>query len=72
MADYLRRDKAAEYLQERFGAYTLGTLEKLASIGGGPKFRKFGRFPVYTPADLDEWAMSRMSPPVSSTSELPV
>ena len=70
MADYLRRDKAAQYLQRQYGAFTLGTLEKLASTGGGPKFRKLGRFPVYTPEDLDAWALSRMSKVVSSTSEL--
>lgn len=67
--EYLRRTEAAAYLQERYGAYTVDTLAKLASIGGGPKYRKLGVFPVYRPADLDEWAQSRMSPPVSSTAE---
>lgn len=70
MSDYLRRDKAAEYLQENYGAYTALTLAKLACVGGGPKFRKMGRYPVYTREDLDDWARGRMSPPVSSTSEL--
>jgi hypothetical protein len=70
MNEFLRREQAAEYLQERYGAYTPETLAKLACVGGGPKFRRMGRFPYYTPADLDEWAHSRMSPPVSSTSEL--
>lgn len=70
MSDYLRRDKAAEYLQDQYGVYTTETLAKLASIGGGPRFRKLGRFPVYTRADLDTWAHNRMSPAVSSTSEL--
>ena len=67
---YLRRDKAAAYLQERYGAYTIDTLAKLACVGGGPKFRKLGPFPVYLPCDLDDWAQSRMSQTVSSTSEL--
>ena len=70
MMDYLRRDRAAEYLLERYGAFTSGTLAKLASVGGGPRFRKMGRFPVYTRDDLDAWADARMSPPVSSTAEL--
>lgn len=70
MDKYLRRDQAAEYLQSRFGAYTVETLAKLASVGGGPKFRRLGRFPVYTEIDLDNWAISRMSRVVSSTSEL--
>jgi len=68
-AEFLRRDAAAEYLQSRFGAFTRQTLAKLASIGGGPKFRKFGRFPVYTREDLDTWAAARTSDLVDSTSE---
>lgn len=69
---YLRRDKAAQYLQERFGAYTAETLAKLACVGGGPRFQKLGRYPVYTLEELDAWAESRMSLPVCSTSELSV
>ncbi len=69
---YLRRKQAAEYLQERYGAYTNDTLAKLACIGGGPLFKKLGPYPVYTPEDLDAWAESRMSRPVHSTSELSV
>ena len=67
---YLRRDKAAAYLQERYGAYTTDTLAKLACVGGGPRFQKLGPFPVYLPEDLDAWAMSRMTRAVGSTSEL--
>lgn len=67
---YLRRDKAAQYLQERYGAYTTETLAKLACIGGGPRYQKLGPYPVYTPEDLDAWAESRMSRPVHSSSEL--
>lgn len=67
---YLRRDRAAAYLQEQYGSYTTETLAKLACVGGGPRFQKLGRFPVYTESDLDAWAMSRMSKPVSSTAEL--
>ena len=67
---YLRRVKAAEYLQMRYGAYTTQTLAKLACVGGGPKFQKLGPYPVYLQDDLDAWALSRMSPCVRSTSEL--
>ena len=70
MSEYLRRKQAADYLQEHYGAFTAETLAKLACMGGGPKFRRMGRFPYYTMADLDEWAHSRMSERVSSTSEL--
>jgi hypothetical protein len=67
---YLRRDKAAAYLQERYGAYTRGTLAKLAWEGGGPQFQKIGPFPLYIPEDLDAWAVGRMTRSVRSTSEL--
>jgi hypothetical protein len=66
----MRREQAADYLQEHYGAYTTDTLAKLACVGGGPKFRKFGRFPVYTIEDLETWVQSRMSASVSSTSEV--
>jgi hypothetical protein len=69
---YLRRSQAAAYLHQQFGAYTTGTLAKLACLGGGPQFRKIGKYPVYSQADLDAWAASKMSAPVSSTSELGV
>ena len=68
-SEYLRRDQAAQYLQTRYGVGTRQTLAKLACTGGGPIFRKFGRYPVYTATDLDEWAAGRMSGPLASTSE---
>ncbi len=67
---YLRRAEAAEYLQARYGAYKTQTLAKLAVTGGGPRWRKMGAFTYYLPADLDEWAASRMSAPVNTTTEL--
>lgn len=71
MNEFLRRDKAAEFLQERYGAYTVETLAKLASVGGGPTFHRFGRFPVYSRADLQDWAQARITGPFSSTAERP-
>ncbi len=67
---YLRRAEAARYLQDRYGAYKTQTLAKLAVTGGGPRYRKMGAFAYYLPADLDDWAASRMSAPVHSTTEL--
>lgn len=66
---YLRRHQAADYLQERYGFGTTESLAKLACVGGGPRFRKLGRFPVYTADDLQAWAESRLSDPVASNSE---
>jgi hypothetical protein len=42
----------------------------LAVIGGGPAFRKAGRYPVYAPAEPDQWAQARIGPPQRSTSEV--
>ncbi|WCU83882.1 helix-turn-helix domain-containing protein [Pseudomonas aeruginosa] len=51
---YLTNDEAAEYLR-----LSPRTLEKQRVIGGGPKFRKFGRRVMYAVADLDAWAETR-------------
>lgn len=51
---YLTNDEAAEYLR-----LSPRTLEKQRVIGGGPRFRKFGRRVMYAVCDLDTWADSR-------------
>jgi hypothetical protein len=51
---YLTNDEAATYLR-----LSPRTLEKQRVIGGGPRFRKFGRRVMYAVADLDAWADSR-------------
>ncbi|WP_312417643.1 helix-turn-helix domain-containing protein [Comamonas sp.] len=51
---YLTNDEAADYLR-----LSPRTLEKQRVIGGGPRFRKFGRRVMYAVADLDTWADSR-------------
>lgn len=67
----LRRYEASNYLLDTHGIRrAVGTLAKLAVIGGGPRFRVAGRTPLYAADDLDAWADSILSPPVSSTSEL--
>lgn len=35
------------------------TLEKLRLVGGGPRFRKFGRRVLYAVNDLESWSNSR-------------
>ncbi|MDT2022809.1 hypothetical protein [Methylocella sp. CPCC 101449] len=68
----LRRAEAADYLEKTHGQpCNKQYLAKLAVTGGGPAFRKAGKFPLYSPADLDAWALARLSPPVHSTAELP-
>jgi hypothetical protein len=36
------------------------TLDKFRVLGGGPKFRKFGRRVIYALDDLETWANSRI------------
>lgn len=66
---FLRRAEAAEYTKTHYGFGTKKTLEKLASIGGGPEFRKVGRLVLYEPDAIDRWALARMSAPMRSTSD---
>lgn len=51
---YLTNDEAAAFLR-----LSPRTLEKLRVIGGGPRFRKFGRRVMYAIADLETWADER-------------
>ena len=53
-ARYLTNDEAAEFLR-----LSPRTLEKQRVIGGGPRFRKFGRRVMYAVADLEAWADAR-------------
>ena len=53
-ARYLTNDEAAAFLR-----LSPRTLEKQRVIGGGPRFRKFGRRVMYAAADLEAWADAR-------------
>lgn len=53
-ATYLNCEQAGAHLN-----LSPRTLEKLRTLGGGPRFRKLGRRIVYKLADLDAWADSR-------------
>jgi hypothetical protein len=67
---YLRRKEAAAYLNEKYKLpCSEQTLARLAVKGNGPLFQLAGRFPIYKPADLDEYATSRLSKPVRSNAE---
>lgn len=66
---YFRRAAAAYYVCETWGMpCSAKWLAKLAVVGGGPIYRKAGRFPLYTQDDLDCWAESRLGAPRRSTS----
>jgi hypothetical protein len=67
----MRRAEAARYLRETHGIPCAPTtLAKYACVGGGPAFRKAGKFPIYAREDLDAWAERRIGKLVRSTSEL--
>jgi hypothetical protein len=52
---FLDNKEAADFLK-----ISPRTLEKRRVIGGGPRFRKFGRRVVYAIADLEAWANARI------------
>jgi hypothetical protein len=67
---YLRRAEASAYIVDRYGfPCSRQWLAKLAVVGGGPIFRKAGRYPIYSPEDLDRWAQARIGPTQRSTSD---
>ncbi len=51
---YLSNEEAADFLK-----LSPRTLEKQRVVGGGPRFRKFGRRVVYALDDLVSWAEAR-------------
>ena len=66
----MRRAEAARYIREAHGIPCApATLAKYACLGGGPPFRKAGKFPIYVRDDLDTWALQRLGEPMRSTSE---
>jgi hypothetical protein len=65
----LRRNRCAAALTEAGYPTALATLATKATRGGGPPFRKFGRWPLYRWGDALDWARGRLSEPMRSTSE---
>ncbi len=66
----MRRQQASEYLREVHGVTLCpNTLAKLAVVGGGRGFRLDGRFPIYDQPILDAYAIARLGPIRSSTSD---
>jgi len=65
---FLTRAESAEYLTAQGLPTPKGTLQKLASVGGGPRYQIWGNRVLYKPSDLMDWAASRLSEPRFSTS----
>lgn len=68
----LTRKAAAAALTEAGYPVSSESLATYASRGGGPVFRRWGRYPTYRWGDLIEWAEGRLSRPMRSTSEADV
>ncbi len=66
---FLDRDAGAAYIRAKGLPCTKLTLQKLASVGGGPEFHKFGKAVRYRPSALDRWIEAKLSGPLSSTSQ---
>ena len=65
----LTRAEAAEFLSSRGFRVAYSTLNKYATVGGGPAFESFGRKPLYKPTDLLRWAAGKTARARLSTSE---
>ena len=66
---FLTRDESAKYLTERGLPVSRNTLQKWATTGGGPIYRRFGNRAVYTETDLNKWIDKKLSAPRNSTSD---
>jgi hypothetical protein len=70
---YYRRREAAAVLRQAGFPIAEATLATRASRGGdAPRFRRFGRVPLYHGAELLRWIETRLSVPVRTTAELDV
>ena len=66
----LDTSSSAVFLKATFGVpCEAKTLAKLRCVGGGPKFRRFGRLIRYDRQELELWARNRLSQPLRSTSD---
>jgi hypothetical protein len=66
---FLRRVPLAAALTELGFQIAPATLATMATRGGGPPYRLFGRVPIYRWGDGLAWARSRLTAPRSSSSE---
>jgi hypothetical protein len=69
-ATRLNRNDAAAALRRAGIPVAPSTLATMVCRGGGPKYKRFGRVPLYRAADLLAWLEEKLLPPVRSTSEL--
>ncbi|MCA0049245.1 helix-turn-helix domain-containing protein [Mesorhizobium sp. B283B1A] len=65
-----RAKKGSPFLNTAQAAFYIGlsqrTLEKMRLNGGGPKFRKHGRYVRYHIDELDDWSKGRQNHTLSN------
>jgi hypothetical protein len=66
----LSRAELAVALTQRGFHITKTTLASMATRGNGPPFQKFGKAVIYVWGPSLAWAESRLTPAVTSTSQL--
>jgi hypothetical protein len=66
---FFTRKEAADYLTNERGLRTASsTLQKFATVGGGPEYQRYGKLAVYTQESLDRYVDAKLTAPRSSTS----
>lgn len=65
MKCYLTRDEASDYLKQQGITVSPNTLQKYATVGGGPEYEIFGNRALYTKNNLNRWVKNKLSPPRS-------
>lgn len=66
----LRRTEASAYLREMYGiGCAPATLAKMVTMGGGPRYYKVSRSPLYPMDELDAWAQRQLGPLRSSSAD---
>ncbi|MBI0435425.1 DNA-binding protein [Roseomonas sp. KE0001] len=64
------RQEATLYLYQKHGLkVAVGTLAKLVTTGGGPRYFKMGRSPLYPKQELDRWALEKLGKLRTSSSD---
>jgi hypothetical protein len=66
-----KREASAYILAEHGLTVSPRTLDNLAWAGNGPKFYKAGLRRLYSPRDLDAYAIAKLGEPRTSTSDRP-
>jgi hypothetical protein len=70
MKRFLTRKQSADFLTEQGLPVTSNTLQKFATVGGGPEYSIFGNKAVYAPDKLLAWAEGKLAASRKSTSEV--